>query len=478
MKTRTLIALALCAAVPALAAAKKPKKVETPEAPAIELEESTEEEETPVITQECMADFSIAHTNIKIKNFVDAKDPWYRCFNTCPNYHRSIYSDGAKLYAWMFEQAAGDEAKKAELRREIIRMYNQALKWIVNDPKYTRADILADKGIAYYNYFEQDSIKLPAYGWLKESLDLSGKKAGIAALSTFFEVSYDVYKSNPAEYQDQFMNDYSRVTTLLGELAADKENKNSSYAAAAKTRVDQLFTVSGAASCEKLDALYANYVALNKSDLAKLNTLLSLYRIANCTESDVYFAAAEAVHQLSPSEESAAGCAAMSMKKGDWEGAVNYYLQAVTLDQSSDNNSADRAKYLFRIAYVYFDKLHNYPQCRAYCRRSLGEDPAQGGCYILIGSAYASSQPYSSSEMPAAKAAIMNKTVYWAAVDQFVKAKQADPSVEADANKMIAQYSKYFPTKEEIFDLPNELGGETFTVGGWIGETTKVRAAK
>ena len=33
-------------------------------------------------------------------------------------------------------------------------------------------------------------------------------------------------------------------------------------------------------------------------------------------------------------------------------------------------------------------------------------------------------------------------------------------------------------TKEEMFDLPNELGGSTFIVGGWINEKTVCRPAK
>jgi hypothetical protein len=85
--------------------------------------------------------------------------------------------------------------------------------------------------------------------------------------------------------------------------------------------------------------------------------------------------------------------------------------------------------------------------------------------------AYASSRPYGND----AKGAILNKSVYWAAVDKFVKAKQVDPTVEATANEYIASYSKYYPTKEERFDLPNEFSGSSFYVGGWIGESTAIR---
>ena len=104
--------------------------------------------------------------------------------------------------------------------------------------------------------------------------------------------------------------------------------------------------------------------------------------------------------------------------------------------------------------------------------------PNQGRCYILIGCCYAAAKPYTEADYPAAKAAILNKTVFWAAVDQFNKAKQVDPSCASDADKLIAAYSKYYPTKEEIFDLPGELGGSTYIVGGWINEKTLCRPAK
>ncbi|MBR4460401.1 MAG: hypothetical protein IKS26_02730, partial [Paludibacteraceae bacterium] len=109
---------------------------------------------------------------------------------------------------------------------------------------------------------------------------------------------------------------------------------------------------------------------------------------------------------------------------------------------------------------------------RAALNRSLEFVPNQGRCYMLMGVMYAASKPYTDGS---AKAAILNKTVYWVAVDKFVKAKSVDPTCADDANKLISTYSKYFPTKEERFDLPGEFGGGTFCVGGWIGECTTVR---
>ena len=160
----------------------------------------------------------------------------------------------------------------------------------------------------------------------------------------------------------------------------------------------------------------------------------------------------------------------MCKKKGDWKGAVEYYDQATDLSDVDQ----DRADYQYNAAMVLYQELKNYQQSRTYLRRSLEFNPNQGRCYMLMGILYASSKPYSEAEY-GAKAAILNKTVFWVAVDKLIKAKQVEPEVAESVNSLISTYAKYFPSKEERFDLPGEFSGSTFTVGGWIGETTTIR---
>lgn len=56
MKINSLFIVALCAAVPALACAKKPKKVEAAPAPA---EQPAAVEEEPTITEDCIINVSL-----------------------------------------------------------------------------------------------------------------------------------------------------------------------------------------------------------------------------------------------------------------------------------------------------------------------------------------------------------------------------------------------------------------------------------
>jgi len=56
-------------------------------------------------------------------------------------------------------------------------------------------------------------------------------------------------------------------------------------------------------------------------------------------------------------------------------------------------------------------------------------------------------------------------------------AKKVDPELTDAAQKRIATWSKYFPSSEIIFFHDLNVG-DSYTVGCWINETTKVRAAK
>lgn len=471
MKVNSLFIMALCAAVPALACAKKPKNVEAAPAPAAQ---TAAQEEEPTITEDCIVNVSLFNESVKNKQFADAYGPWWEVYNTCPNANKAIYTQGSKIIDWKYANTT-DPAEKERLRQLILEMHDKRIKYFGDDPKYPTAYILGQKALDYCQYFPEDELKEPAYQWFKQSVEGMGVKSQMQVLAKFVDVSYAIFKSNPNLYGGQFISDYELASELLAQQAADPSNKNAKYAAQQKDYVDNIFAVSGAADCSKLDEIYAKVVADNADNLDMLTKVAALYKRVKCTESDIYFAACENAHRLQPTEESAAGCARMSVKKGDFRTAINYYEEAISRAQAIDPQDEDIADYQYNIALIYYSDLKNYPQARAYARQSLASKEDQGRCYILIGLCYAGSQPYSTADYPAAKAAILNKTVFWAAVDKFVQAKRVDPSCAADADKLIAAYSKYYPTKEEKFDLPNELGGSTFYVGGWIGETTVCR---
>lgn len=470
MKLRTLALMTLAAAIPALACAKKPKKVEE----AASVKETVVVEEDPVITEECVMNISLFHESVKNKMYADAYEPWWSVYTTCPNANKSIYSDGAKIVEALY-QATTDPAEKERLAKLAIEMQDKRIRFFGNDPKYPKAYILGEKGLAYVDFYG-DAKLAEARECLQQSVAGMGNKSKVMVLVKLVDVSYALYKQDPNGKAEQFIADYELASNALGEQAADASNKNAEIAGKQKDYVDNIFAISGAADCSKLDEIYGAVVKENLSNLDMLQKIAKLYKRVRCTESEVYFAACEAAHKLQPTQESAAGCASMAAKKGDYEAAINYYDQAIKLAMVEDELE-DVADYQYNAAFYCYNNLKKYAEARKYAQASiatlsgLGLNKGQGRCYIIIGMCYAATRLYGND----AKGAILNKTVYWAAVDKFVKAKQVDPSVEAQASEFISTYSRYFPTKEERFDLPNEFNGSTYFVGGWIGESTNIR---
>lgn len=471
MKLKSLLVVALAAAVPVVGYAKKPKKVaeETPVQAA-----PVAEDADPVITEECVMNVSLFHESVKNKMYANAYEPWWEVYNTCPNANKSIYTDGAKIVEALY-QATADPAEKERLANLAIELQDKRIRYFGNDPKYPAVYILGEKGLAYVTFFG-DTKLAEARECLQQSVAGMGVNSKLTVLVKLVDVSYALYKQDPNGLAEQFIADYELASNLMGEQAANPSNKNADVAAKQKDYVDNIFAISGAADCSKLDAIYEAVVQANLTDLDMLTKVAKLYKRVRCTESDVYFAACEAAHKLKPTQESAAGCASMSAKKGDIAQAISYYDQAIKLAMIEDAME-DVADYQYNIAYYYFTNLKKYPEARKYALssistlQSLGMNKGQGRCYIIIGMCYASTQLHGND----AKGRILNKTVFWAAVDKFQRAKQVDSSVEAQATEFINMYKKYFPTKEERFDLPDEFSGDTYYVGGWIGETTTIR---
>ena len=471
MKLKTLLVVALAASVPALACAKKPKKA-AEEAP-VQAAAVVEEEE-PTITEECVINVSLFHESVKNKMYADAYGPWWEVYTTCPNANKSIYTDGAKIVEALY-QATSDPAEKERLAKLAIEMQDKRIRFFGNDPKYPKAYILGEKGLAYVDFYGESKLE-EARACLRESAEAMGTKSKMMVLKSLVDVSYALYKQDKDGKAEQLISDYELASNLLGDQASDPNNKNADLASKQKDYVDNIFAISGAADCSKLDELYWDDVRDNVNNLEVLQKIVKLYKRVRCTESDIYFSACEASHKLQPTDESAAGCASMSAKKGDYEQAVAYYDEAIKLAMIEDELE-DVADYQYNAAFYCYNNLKKYQEARKYALasiatlNSLGMNKGQGRCYIIIGMCYAATQLYPQD----AKGRILNKTVYWVAVDKFVKAKQVDPSVEAQANEFISSYSKYYPSKEERFDLPNEFSGSTYFVGGWIGESTNIR---
>lgn len=309
---------------------------------------------------------------------------------------------------------------------------------------------------------KNDELKKPAYGWLEKSIDGMKENSEMEYLRIFMILSDAQYKANP-QHAEKYIADYLKVNNLLEEIAANKDLKNSEAAAQLKPSLEYLFAQSGAADCNTLDGLYKDKITPNITNYDYLSNVISFYKQVSCTESEIYFKAAVAAHKIQPTASSANACAEMSFKKKDLSKAISFYEEATKLEE----NKNEKAEYQYKIAQLYYN-LDNNSRARDAARNSIEFNPNNGKPYILIGKLYAGSSNIFDDP-------VLKKTVFWAAVDKFQKARSVDSSVADEASDLIRRYSVYFPSKDDMFFKP-ELGeGKSFYVGGWIGENTTCR---
>lgn len=106
-------------------------------------------------------------------------------------------------------------------------------------------------------------------------------------------------------------------------------------------------------------------------------------------------------------------------------------------------------------------------QARTYCQKAIGLNENYGAPYILIANLYAMSPNWSDESA-------LNKCTYFVIIDKLQRAKQVDPSVAEEANKLIGRYSAHTPQAKDLFMLGYKAG-DRITIGGWIGESTTIR---
>ena len=185
-------------------------------------------------------------------------------------------------------------------------------------------------------------------------------------------------------------------------------------------------------------------------------------KMMKCTDSDAYQQASFYVYKIEPSAEAATGCAYQAYKKGDIDGSVKFFDEAINLE--TDN--AKKAEKAYAAASV-LTTAKKLSQARSYAQKAISFNENYGAPYILIANLYAMSPNWSDESA-------LNKCTYFAVIDKLQKAKSVDSSVTEEVNKMISRYSAYTPQAKDLFMLGYKAG-DRITIGGWIGESTTIR---
>src|SRR5699024_6635300 len=124
---------------------------------------------------------------------------------------------------------------------------------------------------------------------------------------------------------------------------------NADYLSTVKDGIVQGFVNSGAGDCKTLTEYYADKVEPNKTNKDVLNEVINALGSVGCTETDLYFTAAEYLHQLEPTANAALGLANKALRDKDFTTAVKYYSEAANLETDKSKSS----DYMMQLAGIF-----------------------------------------------------------------------------------------------------------------------------
>lgn len=414
----------------------------------------------------CLQNISMYREAVKINDFASAYTPWKAVFTEAPLAQMRTYIDGVQILRSFLEKEQ-DATKRAAYFNELMGVYDQRLKYLdklnglVRNP-VTPASIKAAKAHDFYVYSGANVDLKTAYAMFKELYDESPAEADDFIYIDYMDVSSKLYQANEA-HRDAFIADYLKLTEQANanyDNATEDERKEQWEKI--KLAVEGYFIKSGAASCENLQKIYGPQIEANKNNMDFLKQVMGIMELLDCTDQEAYFNAGAYAHAIAPTAQSAKTMASRALKAGDSNKAIEYFDQAIKLE-SDANKKADIA---YSIA-VLLVKKKSYSSARQYARTALNYSPNYGKAYILIAQMYAASPNWSDDPTK-------NKCTYYAAIDKLIQARNVDPRVASQANRLIGQYFQYTPKDEDLF-FQGIRKGTPITIGGWIGENTTIR---
>lgn len=415
----------------------------------------------------CITNISLFTPYAKAGNFKDAYEFWKLAYTECPGAHKDIYLYGVKIMDWKIGNEK-DAAKKEALIGDLMKVYDTRVKYFGNDRKYGKDWIVARKAQDFLRLKGENADPKVVYDWMKEVIAETGDNTEALGVSMYMFASLKMML-NDANLKEQYIQDYLKCSAIYdGQIKAAQAANNEKEVTALttyKTAIDNGFANSGAADCETLQNMYANKVEEVKDNLPALKEIVSLFRRVRCQEIEAFYAAAGYAYKLEPSADAALGIAKQAVKAKDYDKAIQYFEEAASMETEDVSKAED----YYMIALLASEQ-NNSSKARQYSLKAVETNPAYGAPLMLIGNLYAKS---AKSIYPSD--AVLAKTVYYAAIDKFERAKQIDPSVAEEANKLIGIYRAHLPSTEEIFMHPDLEKGKPITIGGWIGERVTIK---
>ena len=399
--------------------------------------------------QACKENVSVFREYCKQKNYEDALNPWRWAYTNCPASYATIYKNGPKIIKAQIKKYPEN---KNEYIDTLMMIFDQRIKYGFGKEAY----VLGLKG--YELFFADKNRAEEAYQILKTSINMDNKKSSVQAVYAFMKVTIYLQKKGLKSKED-VLSAYSIVSEIV-DYNIKNESKTTNNFIKYSEKIEDMFTPY--ANCEDIISLYSEKFQTSKEDIDLLKRIEKILTEKECIKNQLYLDVLSVLKDKDESYDYEIKLASALFANGYFLKSSNVFNKILQNYDLEDNLKA-------RTLLDYANSLRlekKYSQAINQTIKALQIKPDLGEAYLLQGNIYVSGAKSCGNDFE-------QTTVYWLAVDCFVKAK-SDDKVKDIAVKSINTYSKYFPNKETCF-FNGVQSGEKYTIGCWINQTTLAR---
>ncbi|MEM9260481.1 MAG: hypothetical protein AAGA62_12600, partial [Bacteroidota bacterium] len=404
---------------------------------------------------------------MKAKEMDEAFKTWRKVYAVSPaadGKRATVFTDGIAFYNRLIQE---NPSKKEMYGDTIISLYQEARRCYPGDG-YMSAIQAFD---SYYTY-PGSATDEEIYALFKESVEIDGPEKlqyfVINPMSSLVVKMHREGKIDAAEAKKIVEALNTRLELGLKECQGAQCEAWNTIKGYAPDALRYFETVKGFYDCDYYINQYYPDFEENPKDCDVIRTAFSRLRYGDCPEDSPQLTAIQAAYEencIEPNEPSKVAIGFECLKNGDYDCAVENLTAAA---QEADTDEKKGRYYLY-VAKIFFAHKRNFSQARKFARRAAQANPSSGEPYLLIGTLYASSGP-----LCGPGTGFDSQIVTWPAIDKWLQAKRVQPDLASQANKLINRYTQYMPSKADIFQRGIKEG-DSFTVGCWIQETTRVR---
>jgi len=399
--------------------------------------------------QACKENVSVFREYCKQKNYEDALNPWRWAYTNCPASYATIYKNGPKIIKAQIKKYPEN---KNEYIDTLMMIFDQRIKYGFGREGY----ILGLKG--YELFFVDKNRAEEAYQILKTSINMDNNMSSVQAVYAYMKAIIHLQKKGIKSKED-VMSTYSVVSEIVDYNIKNKSKTTKNFIKYSE-KIEDMFTPY--ANCEDIISLYSEKFQNSKEDIDLLKRIEKILNEKECVKNQLYLDVLSILQDVNESYDYEIKLASALFANGYFLKSSNVFKKIL---QNYDLEENLKAKTLLDYANsLRMEK--KYSQAISQTIKALQIKPDWGEAYLLQGNIYISGAKSCGNDFE-------QTTVYWLAVDCFVKAK-SDDKVKDIAVKSINTYSKYFPNKETCF-FNGVQSGEKYTIGCWINQTTLAR---